>query len=160
MLSVRERGSGSPGHALSLAPVQDLVRAEGVRLDETRGLTLVELLIVMVIIALLASIAVPKFSASREKSFVSSMKSDLKNLAIRQEIHHGDASTYSTSLTTLDVVPSDGVTITINEATGAGWAATAIHAGLTAEHCGMYQGNAAVVGGDPGPAEGVIACTR
>ena len=35
------------------------------------------------------------------------------------------------------------------------------HAGLAAaEHCGIYQGNAAVSGGDPGAAEGVIACTR
>ncbi len=130
------------------------------RLDKTRGLTLVELLIVMVIIGLLASIAIPKFSASREKSFVSSMKSDLKNLAIHQEIHHGAASTYSASLATLDMVPSDGVTITINEATEAGWAATAAHVGLDAEHCGIYQGNAAASGGDPGAAEAVIGCTR
>ncbi len=125
------------------------------------GFTLIELLIVVVIIGILASIAIPKFNASREKSFVSTMKTDLKNLATYQEIHHNDAYTYSTSLSTLKMEPSNGVTITINEATGAGWAATAVHAGLAAaEHCGIYQGNAAVVGGDPGAAEGVIACTR
>ncbi len=124
------------------------------------GFTLIELLIVVVIIGILASIAIPKFNASREKSFVSTMKSDLKNLATDQEIHHNGSYTYSTSLSTLEMVPSSGVTITINEATGAGWAATAAHAGLATEHCGIYQGNAAVAGGDPGPAEGVIACTR
>ena len=115
------------------------------------GFTLIELLIVVVIIGILASIAIPKFNASREKSFVSTMKSDLKNLATYQEIHHNGSFTYSTSLSTLEMVPSSGVTITINEATGAG---------LGAEQCGLYQGNAAVTGGDPGIAEGVIACTR
>ena len=129
-------------------------------MDKKRGFTLIELLIVVVIIGILASVAIPKFTASREKAFVTSMVSDLKNLATYQEIHHNDAYTYSTSLTALEMVPSDGVTITINEATGAGWAATAAHAGLAAEHCGVYQGNAAVAGGDPGSAEGVIACTR
>ena len=124
------------------------------------GFTLIELLIVVVIVGILASIAIPKFNASRERSFVSTMKSDLKNLATYQEIHHNGAFTYSTSLGTLEMVPSNGVTININEATGAGWAATAVHAGLGAEHCGLYQGNAAVAGGDPGVAEGVIACTR
>ena len=125
-----------------------------------RGFTLIELLIVVVIIGILASIAIPKFSATREKAFFTTMKSDLKNLATQQEIYHNSAYTYGISLALVGGSESDGVTITINEATGTGWAATASHAGLTADHCGMYQGNAAVAGGDPGPAEGVIACTR
>ena len=129
-------------------------------MSKKSGFTLIELLIVVVIIGILASIAIPKFNTSREMSFVSTLKTDLKNLATYQEMHHNGAFTYSASLSTLNYVPSSGVTITINEATGAGWAATAAHAGLVAEHCGMYQGNAAVSGGDPGAAEGVIACTR
>ncbi|MCH7855489.1 MAG: prepilin-type N-terminal cleavage/methylation domain-containing protein [Gemmatimonadetes bacterium] len=129
-------------------------------MSKKSGFTLIELLIVVVIIGILASVAIPKFAASREKSFVSTMKTDLKNLATFQEIHHNGAYTYSTSLSTLEMTPSSGVTITINEATGSGWAATAAHAGLISEHCGIYQGNAAVAGGDPGAVEGVIACTR
>ncbi len=159
MLSVGERGSGPPGHALS-PPVSELGADGEMNMGKKSGFTLIELLIVVVIVGILASIAIPKFNASREKSFVATMKSDLKNLATYQEIHHNGAFTYSTSLGTLEMVPSNGVTININEATGAGWAATAVHAGLAAEHCGLYQGNAAATGGDPGVAEGVIACTR
>jgi len=129
-------------------------------MSKKSGFTLIELLIVVVIIGILASIAIPKFNASREKSFVSTMKADLKNLATYQEMHHNGAYTYSTSLSTLEMVPSVGVTITINEATGTGWSATAAHAALGADQCGVYQGNAVAVGGDPGAAAGVVGCTR
>ena len=128
-------------------------------MNRPKAFTLIELLIVVVIIGILASIAIPKFSATREKAFISSMKSDLKNLATQQEIYHNSQFSYGTTLAIVEASTSDGVTITINEATGSGWAATASHAGLSAEHCGLYQGNAAAAGGDPGLAEGVIACT-
>ena len=159
MLSVGERGSGPSRATLSRLRAGSGGNG-GMSMSKKSGFTLIELLIVVVIIGILASIAIPKFYASREKSFVSTMKSDLKNLATYQEMHHNGAYTYSTSLSTLEMVPSVGVTITINEATGQGWAATASHAGLISEQCGIYQGNAAVAGGDPGAAEGVIACTR
>ncbi len=128
-------------------------------MSEQRGFTLIELLIVVVIIGILASIAIPKFSATREKAFISTLKSDLKNLATQQEMYHNSAFSYASTLVLVGASASDGVTITINEATGSGWAATASHSGLLTDHCGLYQGNAAAAGGDPGPAEGVIACT-
>ncbi|HJQ66607.1 MAG TPA: prepilin-type N-terminal cleavage/methylation domain-containing protein, partial [Gemmatimonadales bacterium] len=46
-----------------------------------RGFTLIELLIVVVIIGILASIAIPKFVNTKEKAYIASMKSDLRNLA-------------------------------------------------------------------------------
>ena len=124
-----------------------------------RGFTLIELLIVVVVIGILASIAIPKFSSVRQKAFISAMKSDLRNLSTQQDVYHNTTYSYSTSLTTIGMVPSEGVTITINEASGAGWAATAAHAGLSTEHCGLYQGNAAAAGGDPATAEVIIDCT-
>src|SRR5687767_13082572 len=112
-----------------------------------KGFTLIELLIVVVIIGILAAIAIPKFSATREKAFISTMKSDLKNLASQQEIYYNDHFSYAATLSDAEMNPSDGVTITINESSGTGWAATATHAGLPTELCGLFHGNAAAAGG-------------
>ena len=65
---------------------------------DNKGFTLIELLIVVVIIGILAAIAIPKFSATREKAYFAAMKSDLKNLASQQEIYYSDWYTYSTRL--------------------------------------------------------------
>ncbi len=51
---------------------------------DTKGFTLIELLIVVVIIGILAAIAIPRFSATRERAYFAAMKSDLKNLASQQ----------------------------------------------------------------------------
>ncbi len=122
------------------------------------GFTLIELLIVVVIIGVLAAIAIPRFSATREKAFLATLKSDLKNLAAQQEIYHGDTYSYSSALGPLNFNVSDGVTININESTNIGWAATATHTGSSSAECGMYYGSAAAAGGAPATAPGWVAC--
>jgi type IV pilus assembly protein PilA len=121
------------------------------------GFTLIELLIVVVIIGILASIAIPKFSSTREKAFLASMKSDLRNLATLQDIYHNGSYSYSNDFTALGFLESDGIVVTVSEADGTGWAATAAHVGYVGEHCELFQGDATPVG--PATVEGQIACT-
>jgi prepilin-type N-terminal cleavage/methylation domain-containing protein len=121
-----------------------------------RGFTLIELLIVVVIIGILAAIAIPKFANTKEKAYIGSMKSDLRNLATAEESFLFDSLYYTTNLTALNkFVPTTGVTLTINTATGGGWSATATHA-QTPKKCYLFYGSAAPIG--TATQEGQIAC--
>jgi type IV pilus assembly protein PilA len=60
-----------------------------------KGFTLIELLIVVVIIGILAAIAIPKFSSTKEKAYMASMKADLKNLTNVQEAFYADSGRYA-----------------------------------------------------------------
>ncbi|MCH7890249.1 MAG: prepilin-type N-terminal cleavage/methylation domain-containing protein [Gemmatimonadetes bacterium] len=129
---------------------------------DNKGFTLIELLIVVVIIGILAAIAIPKFSATREKAYFAAMKSDLKNLASQQEIYYSDEYSYTNNATSLGFVSSDGVNPTITGGTD-GWSATATHSALAAtEGCAIYYGNAAAVslGAAVPTAPGEMACTQ
>lgn len=129
---------------------------------DNKGFTLIELLIVVVIIGILAAIAIPKFSATREKAYFAAMKSDLKNLASQQEIYYSDAYSYSTVAANLAFTNSDGVVVTIDEGTGSGWSASAYHAALgTGEGCAIFYGTASAPAGPQVPTQpGEIACTQ
>jgi len=56
-----------------------------------KGFTLIELLIVVVIIGILASIAIPKFANTKDKAYLAQMKSDLRNFATYEEQYSADA---------------------------------------------------------------------
>ena len=127
---------------------------------DNKGFTLIELLIVVVIIGILAAIAIPKFSATREKAYFAAMKSDLKNLASQEEIYYADNYSYTNSTVDLAFTNSEGVTVTI-AASSSGWAASATHSALgAAEGCAMYYGTATAPTSPTTPtAPGEVACT-
>lgn len=126
--------------------------------DHRRGFTLIELLIVVVVIGILATIAIPKFSAMRTKSYIASVTSDLKNTASQQEIYLSNEYTYAANMTDLDITITDNVTITINESTGTGWAATGTHSGLSGRQCGFYFGDASASNATPATTPGTVQC--
>ena len=68
------------------------------KLRDTEGFTLIELLIVVVIIGILAAIAIPQFSSTKEKAYDATAKSDLRNLMTAQEGHFADYQQYAATL--------------------------------------------------------------
>ena len=51
------------------------------------------------------------------------------------------------------------VVVTINEATGSGWAATTAHLAMGTEQCGIYHGTADPSNGTPATVLGVVNCS-
>ena len=130
-----------------------------------KGFTLIELLIVVVIIGILAAIAIPKFANTKEKAYLASMKSDLRNMATAEEAYFADFQVYAsgtgsnlagvgTPMAGTGFVPSSGVTVTATATGGTGWSATSSHSG-TAKTCAIYVGVGAVA---PATVEGEPKC--
>lgn len=64
------------------------------KLRSKKGFTLIELLIVVAIIGILAAIAIPQFSAYREKAYNSAAQSDLKNSKTTLEAFYAENQKY------------------------------------------------------------------
>jgi type IV pilus assembly protein PilA len=121
-----------------------------------KGFTLIELLIVVVIIGILAAIAIPKFSNTKEKAYVAAMKSDLRNLATAEEGYFADNNVYTTSLAAANFTPSVNVTVTpASLGVGSGWSASSTHP-QTSKVCKIGFGPDTATSG---AAEGVVICT-
>jgi len=122
----------------------------------TRGFTLIELVLVVVIIGILAAIVIPKFGTTREKAIIAGMKSDLRNLVTAEEGYLAVYATYTATIGDLEYHATTATTVTIGGASASGWSATAAATGST-RTCGIFYGT-----GTPpisGANEGEARCT-
>jgi prepilin-type N-terminal cleavage/methylation domain-containing protein len=126
----------------------------------TSGFTLLELLIVVVIIGLLASIAIPKFTSTKDKAHQASMKGDLRNLATAQESYWSEFGEYYNGTVpnaSLLYNPSPTVTITIAVGDAGGWSASATSSAISVPiTCAVFVGTAAPLA--PATTNGLITC--
>jgi len=131
-----------------------------------KGFTLIELLIVVVIIGILAAIAIPKFANTKEKAYLASMKSDLRNLITAEEAFFADSVKYSANTscvatpgtvafcTTTGVGGVAGVGPPNIVVTADGFTATVSHT-TTTKTCAVYVGSTPIA---PANKEGEPKC--
>ena len=121
-----------------------------------KGFTLIELLIVVVIIGILAAIAIPKFANTKEKAYIASMKSDLRNLVTAEEAYFADSIKYTTT------VGAGGVTFNVTTGnnnpalalTADGWTGTVSNLNTT-KTCAIFIGSTPIA---PASKEGEPKC--
>jgi prepilin-type N-terminal cleavage/methylation domain-containing protein len=124
-----------------------------------RGFTLIELMVVVVVIGLLAAIVGPQLSVARERTYLSVMRTDLRNFATAEESYFYDFAVYSSDPTHIErrgFETSKDVTLSVNEATSSGWSVTIGHTG-TSQRCFLFIGSAAPVGSAHN--EGIVSCS-
>ena len=128
-----------------------------------KGFTLIELLIVVVIIGILAAVAIPKFSNTKQRASRSAGIADMRNLATAQEGFFADSNRYAAIADTgtgagkMNFTPSSGNTALTLVATTTGWSGRVTIPGGQA--CGIFSGTAARPTGMPSTnPDGVPAC--
>lgn len=120
------------------------------------GFTLIEVMVVVVILAILAAMAIPRFKNTKGKGHSAALRTDLRNLATAEESFFYSNGRYSTALDSLNFRGSPGVIVTIPEASNQGWSASVTHPESYPLKCALYEGS--VVPLPPATTESQISC--
>lgn len=119
------------------------------------GFTLIELLIVVTVIGILASTAIPKFSTVKQKAYRSQAIADLTSLRTAEESFFTDSNRYATvNELGNKFSKTSGVGFPIVIPTISTWSATLTHPNVPGMICGVAVGvpnpvNAAAGEGEP-----------
>jgi prepilin-type N-terminal cleavage/methylation domain-containing protein len=124
--------------------------------DAATGFTLIELMAVIVIIGILATIVILRLAPLKDKAYATSLVEDLRNLETAEEAYFIEYATYTPSLPSDRYMPSTGNTYVVTAATVTGWSAvvsTTQAMVSTASSCHIASGSAETTNGEyPGTA--------
>ncbi len=111
------------------------------------GFTIIELLIVVVVIGILATLAIPKYANTKQRASRTAGVADIHNLATQQESFYSNNGRYGNLADTaaLHFTPSPGntslaITLAGAPAGSTGWNATLVIPG--SQTCGVFVGAA------------------
>ena len=121
------------------------------------GFSLIELFVVLVVIGILVGLAVPRMHGFKHQFYLTTMISDLRNLAATEEGYWSSVDSYTSDLNALRFNLTPGVWVTFVQADSTGWSATATHDGDTS-HCAIYYGNAPPL--PPATVKNYIGCSK
>jgi len=123
--------------------------------NDRSGFSIVELLVVVSVIALLATIAIPRFGGVRDRSLDAAAKSDVRNAMAAQEERFADVGSYVAFTTesggSVDDPPfraSGGVVVTATLPESNTLRIVASHQGSTTSWCGSSASGGVVEGDD------------
>jgi type IV pilus assembly protein PilA len=119
------------------------------------GFTMIEMMVVVIVVGILASLALPHLQASRNKANLASVKNDLSTVQTAEEEYFSDHNTYGTlaqleGSTSIKISANNTVTITVG---GTGYALSATNAAIQSgpATCTVNMGATAGV-------QGVVSC--
>jgi len=121
------------------------------------GFSLIELFVVLVVISILVGLALPRMHGFKHQFYLTTMISDLRNLAATEEGYWSSVDSYTSDVDALRFYLSPGVLVTFVQAVSTGWSASATHDGDTS-HCAIYYGNAPPL--PPATVKNFIGCSK
>ncbi len=91
-----------------------MLRPTGMATRTDTGFTLLELLVVVSIVGILASIAIPQYASYRARGYDSIVESQVRHIATGEEAFYAGSSRYTTEVGEMDgMVIDQNVTLTI-----------------------------------------------
>jgi type II secretory pathway pseudopilin PulG len=117
---------------------------------------MIEILVVLVVLGVLATLGFARLQSTKEKATVAGMISDLRSVTEEQEGFYFDHRFYSPTTDSLNPNYTAGNVLLIHEATASGWSGSVSNPKVTRQ-CYVVVGNAAPVGSAVN--DGTISCS-